>query len=164
MSTISPTGEPKSQSPSPSRALKSAWTFGPWHGWHRINRKPVMLRPQGFQVSCRCFMWVWQCHKPPMFDGLYHPLMIRGMVYYCYTNISRFSFNHIWAVLISDFRPLRMWKVPCWPLYQSHSGLPSSGVYTVPGRFLSIKIDLPSKCFINHINIWLFNIAMENPL
>ena len=28
-------------------------------------------------------------NKPPIFDGLYHPSMvIRGMVYYCYTNIN----------------------------------------------------------------------------
>ena len=44
--------------------------------------------------------WVYVCNKrkvnecgysnnkPPIFDGLYHPFMvIRGMVYYCYTNI-----------------------------------------------------------------------------
>ena len=29
-----------------------------------------------------------------MFDGLYHPFMvIRGMVYYCYTNITEFTFT-----------------------------------------------------------------------
>ena len=31
-------------------------------------------------------------NKPPMFDGLYQPFMvIRGMVYYCYTNITIFK-------------------------------------------------------------------------
>ena len=49
-------------------------------------------------------------NKPPIFYGLYHPSMvIRGMVYYCYTNISvQTSLNWIFltpsnAVAMKDF-------------------------------------------------------------
>ena len=41
-------------------------------------------------------------NKPPSFDGLYHPfVVIRGMVYSCYTSINRMMTPKVLLILVS---------------------------------------------------------------
>ena len=87
------------------------------------------------RISKKHVMWVgYSNNKPPIFGSLYQPFMvIRGMVYYCYTNImnnaiSLGSFHHnrrcagkIWQM---DVHPLqtchRWWIIPIFFKHQTH--------------------------------------------